>query len=54
MAENKTEVVPVRLPPTLARRVRKMARQDGRKLSEWFRELAHREAAERDAERRAA
>lgn len=46
--ENKTEVIPVRLTPTQADRVRKLATEQGQRLSEWFREVAKRELAKEE------
>lgn len=43
MDERKTEVIQVRVSPTQLERFRERAEEDGRRVSEWLRELARRE-----------
>lgn len=41
--ELKTEVIQVRVTPTQAEQFREKAEEEGRRVSEWLRELARRE-----------
>lgn len=43
MFENKTETLQVRVTPTQAEEFRRRAAEDGRRISEWLREIARRE-----------
>lgn len=43
MPEIKSVIIPIRVTPAQAEEFKKGAEQDGRRLSEWLRELARRE-----------
>jgi hypothetical protein len=43
VVEKKSEIIPIRVTPTQAERFRERAAEEGRRVSEWMRELAQRE-----------